>query len=245
MEPVAVAARSATEVWVVNHLSDSISIVDLSGAAPASRGRSSATSRATRLRRTGGGRAFVTTAHRGQQRISTDLAGVPGAGDPQLATAGVGRADVWVFDTANPGPGIGGKPLAIVTLFGDTPRALATSPDGNTVYAAVFKSGNQTTAIGEGAVCNGFDDATPCTTPQGFDAGRLPPPSTNALGQPAPETGLIVKYDQGPPVAGRARPQLEPGRTLHPPDQDVRDRCDHPRQTAASPAWARRCSTWP
>src|SRR6187399_1542685 len=31
MEPVAVAVRSATEVWVVNHLSDSISIVDLSG----------------------------------------------------------------------------------------------------------------------------------------------------------------------------------------------------------------------
>src|SRR5262245_44309846 len=29
MEPVAVAARSNTEVWVVNHLSDSISIVDL------------------------------------------------------------------------------------------------------------------------------------------------------------------------------------------------------------------------
>ena len=34
MEPVAVAVRSATEVWVVNHLSDSISIVDLSGPAP-------------------------------------------------------------------------------------------------------------------------------------------------------------------------------------------------------------------
>src|SRR5215471_11306048 len=31
MEPVAVAARSDSEVWVVNHLSDSISIVDVSG----------------------------------------------------------------------------------------------------------------------------------------------------------------------------------------------------------------------
>src|SRR5690606_16705016 len=30
MEPVAVAARSNTEVWVVNHLSDSVSIVDVS-----------------------------------------------------------------------------------------------------------------------------------------------------------------------------------------------------------------------
>src|SRR5262245_61663972 len=29
LEPVAVAARSNTEVWVVNHLSDSVSIVDV------------------------------------------------------------------------------------------------------------------------------------------------------------------------------------------------------------------------
>ena len=34
MEPVAVAARSNTEVWVVNHLSDSVSIVDVSGKTP-------------------------------------------------------------------------------------------------------------------------------------------------------------------------------------------------------------------
>ncbi len=32
LEPVAVAARSETEVWVVNHLSDSVSIVDLNEA---------------------------------------------------------------------------------------------------------------------------------------------------------------------------------------------------------------------
>ena len=29
IDPVAVAVRSATEVWVVNHLSDSVSIVDV------------------------------------------------------------------------------------------------------------------------------------------------------------------------------------------------------------------------
>ena len=33
LEPVAVAARTNTEVWVVNHLSDSVSIVDI-GATP-------------------------------------------------------------------------------------------------------------------------------------------------------------------------------------------------------------------
>ena len=34
LEPVAVAVRSATEVWVVNHLSDSVSVVDLDGTPP-------------------------------------------------------------------------------------------------------------------------------------------------------------------------------------------------------------------
>ena len=34
MEPVAVAARSNTEVWVVNFLSDSVSVVDRTGTAP-------------------------------------------------------------------------------------------------------------------------------------------------------------------------------------------------------------------
>src|SRR5262249_51347168 len=138
---------------------------------------------------------------------SPDLAGVPGAGDPQLTTPSVGRADVWVFDATNLGTALGGRPLAIVTLFGDTPRALATSPNGNTVYAAVFKSGNRTTTVGEGAVCNGFAAAGPCTTPQGFVMpGGLPPPSMDAFGEPAPETGLIVKFD---PVAGQWKDPLQ------------------------------------
>jgi len=43
-------------------------------------------------------RAFITTAHRGQQRSSADIGAVKGAGDPKLTTAGEGRADVLVFD---------------------------------------------------------------------------------------------------------------------------------------------------
>src|SRR5882672_6515763 len=34
LEPVAVAARSNGEVWVVNHLSDSVSIVDVAASPP-------------------------------------------------------------------------------------------------------------------------------------------------------------------------------------------------------------------
>ena len=72
MEPVAV--RTNNEIWVVNHLSDSISIIELSGISP-------------RLSRTllvgdeprdivfagpGGNRAFITTAHRGQNSSHTE-----------------------------------------------------------------------------------------------------------------------------------------------------------------------------
>jgi sugar lactone lactonase YvrE len=178
MEPVAVAVRTNTEVWVVNHLSDSISIVDLTLMPP-------------RVRRTllvgdeprdivfagppGSDRAFITTAHRGQNSPYSDPAN-PG----ELTTPGIGRADVWVFDASNPGATLGGTQLTIIKLFTDTPRALAVSPDRATVYAAGFHTGNRTTAIHEELVTNG--------------AG-LPPPTTDALGNPQPATGLIVKQN--------------------------------------------------
>jgi DNA-binding beta-propeller fold protein YncE len=183
MEPVAVAARTNAEVWVVNHLSDSISIVDV-GASPPRVTRTLLVGDEPRdivFAGPGGGRAFITTAHRGQNSPV----------DPQLTTAGVGRADVWVFDAANLGTTLGGTPLTIVTLFGDTPRALAASPDGNTVYAAVFHSGNRTTCVTEGAVCNGGSGAPSCST----GPGGLPAPNTNFQGILGPETGLIVKFN--------------------------------------------------
>ncbi|MBT8137075.1 MAG: hypothetical protein KJO54_08700, partial [Gammaproteobacteria bacterium] len=202
LEPVAVALRNNGEAWVVNHLSDSISIVALDGIP-----------RVTRTLLVGdeprdivfaGERAFITTAHRGQHRSQASIAAVPGAGDPQLTTPGVGRADVWVFDATAPGNTLGGTPLKIVELFGDTPRALAVTPDGSTVYAAVFHSGNQTAVVSEGSVCNGFESAAACagdgiSSPNGMAGGELPGgnpgPAVNIFADPAPEVGLIVKYD--------------------------------------------------
>ena len=222
MEPVAVAIRNSTEVWVVNHLSDSVSIVSLSGTPRVTRTllvgdepRDIVFSRAT-------GRAFITTAHRGQHRADPSIASVPGAGDPQLTTPGVGRADVWVFDAARPGTALGGTPLKIMSFFSDTPRALAVSPDGDTVYVAAFKSGNQTASIFELLLCNGFKIDEPCD-PFGIRfPGGLPGPATNFEGKNAPETGLIVKFNN---MSGHWEDRLgrnfDGGVPFHLPDRDV------------------------
>jgi DNA-binding beta-propeller fold protein YncE len=100
-----------------------------------------------------------------------------------------------VFDANTLGTALGGVPIRIVTLFADTPRALAVSADGGTVYAAAFKSGNQTAVIGEQAVCDGFGAAGPCVVDGATIPGGLPGPGTNYAGKRAPETGLILKKD--------------------------------------------------
>lgn len=187
LEPVAVATRGDGEVWVVNHLSDSVSIVDVVTTPP----------HVVRTLLVGDeprdivfagpdrGRAFVTTAHRGQHRPA----------DPELTTAGVGRADVWVFDAGQLGAALGGTPLTILTLFTDTPRALAASPNGSRVFAAGFHTGNRTTALHEGLVCDGGASAPPCTVSGHLMPGGLPPPNVDADHVPQPEVGLIVKFD--------------------------------------------------
>ena len=171
LEPVAVAERNANEVWVVNHLSDSVSVVRLDG-----------TPRVLRTLQVGDeprdivfaganrDRAFITAAFRGQNR--------PNMSTSSLTTRGQGRADVWVFDAANLDESLTGNPLTIVTLFADTPRALAASPDGATVYAAPLFSGNGTTTLHRDAVLF-----------------RKPQPRASSDGVPAPDTGLIVKFD--------------------------------------------------
>src|SRR5436305_8011276 len=204
LEPVAVAARNDHEVWVVNHLSDSINIDKLDKDGDNMTGQVERTllvgdePRDIVFAGPGRKRAFVTTAHRGQN--------IPF--DPQFTTPGVGRADVWVFDTEALGITLGGTPLSIVTLFTDTPRALAVTPDGSRVYAAGFHSGNRTTVIGEAML------------PDGFGPDGAPGPTTNAEGRPAPDIGTIVKWNGSHWVdaLGRNRDQYV---KLSLPDKDV------------------------
>ncbi|HTO06736.1 MAG TPA: hypothetical protein VMR86_06730 [Myxococcota bacterium] len=170
LEPVAVAARSNTEVWVVNHLSDSISIVDVPNLKVTRTLLVGDEPRDIVFGGTAHDRAFITAAHRGQNR----------PGDPQLLEGGVGRSDVWVFDANSLGANLGGTPIALLNLFGDTPRALAVTPDGGTVYAAVFHSGDQTTVALQGAI------PTPAPTPDYVN------PAGGTL--PAPQVGVMLKY---------------------------------------------------
>lgn len=201
LEPVAVAARSNTEVWVVNHLSDSVSIVDI-GANPPRVVRTLLVGDEPRdivvANGSVGDRVMITTARRGQNSANHSTDPV----DPLFTLPGVGRALVWVFDPDNLGSNLEGNPLSIISLFGDTPRALTVSPDGNIVYAAVFHSGNQTTAVSEGSVCttSGPNIAAnniqpPCNILGQPRPGGMLPPHTDVHGDVRPEVGIIVKYN--------------------------------------------------
>jgi DNA-binding beta-propeller fold protein YncE len=178
LRPVALAVRDSgagLEAWVVNHLSDSVSVVAIDAG-------DATLSHVVKTLQLGdeprdivfggasGEYAFVTTARRGQ------AANVPSA---NLSTPGTPRALVWVYEVDDLGAGIGGTPVNVIELFADTPRGLAVSPDGTTVYAAAMRSGNQTTIVGSGDVRSG--GGPPSSPP-----GSTPDP---------PDNGLIVKFD--------------------------------------------------
>ncbi|MEO0436538.1 MAG: hypothetical protein AAF098_06500 [Pseudomonadota bacterium] len=171
LEPVAVAFNGEDEAWVINQLSDSISIVALG-----ERPRVLQTllvgdePRDIVFAGENSNRAFVSASYRGQNhpRFEAD----------DLLEPGLGRADVWVFDAQAPGTGLNGDPTTIVNLFADSPRALAVSSDGRSVYAAAFTSGNQTTVLSADVVTN-----------------AKPVPNVNHGGVPAPATGLIVRKE--------------------------------------------------
>lgn len=168
LEPIALAEDPDGRIWVVNHLSDSVSVVDVDTTTPqvvqtlwvGDEPRDIVFAGTNRER------AFITTAHRGQNSPV----------DPAMNTPGVGRADVWVFNSAALDDTPGGQAEQIITLFGDRPRPLAVSGDGLRVFAGIFLSGNRTTSI----------------APNNFGKEA---PTTSADGVTQPDTGLIVRFN--------------------------------------------------
>jgi DNA-binding beta-propeller fold protein YncE len=153
--PVSVNPLTDDVAWVVNQVSNSISVVSVS-------------------------QGIVTGTINLKMSISNGMS----AGEPmdvvfagKHAYASVSRAhQVAVIDT---------QTLAVVStfpLYGDSPRAMAVSPDGNTVYAAFALAGNGTTIIPNTVAppqC-GTVGQPQCVPPMNPD---LPPP---------PIAGLIV-----------------------------------------------------
>ena len=223
LEPVAVAARinaaGRPEAWIVNHLSDSVSIVEIDPVEPA-RSRVTRTllvgdeprdvvfagdERPARVRHCGAPRpepARRSAAHHRGRRTRRRLGLRRRRSRARRSAAPRSRSSSSSGHAARP----------------------AVSPDGSIVYAAVFQSGNRTTTAAR----------TRASSPN----GGLPPPPPGAT-PGAPDTGLIVQRRSATRWSRRARPRLErPARLLaaRPRRLPYRRRC--------RPAGGDRCSAW-
>lgn len=175
VDPVSVRVRSNGEAWVVNRISDSVSIVDLVNL------------------------SVVRTLSTADEPSDVVFAGTPARAFVSCARANT----VQVFDPAN----LSAAP-ASVAIVGEMPKALAVSPDGQTVYAAIFESGNRTTILGGGGSSAGgtMRLAYPpnmVSDGAGPYGGVNPPPNSgsaffpvqNAANTAPPAVGLIVRKD--------------------------------------------------
>lgn len=173
LDPVSVRARNNTEAWVVNHVSDSISIVDLT-------------------------RGIVTHT----LKTEDEPADVIFAGTANRAFVTASQANmVQVFNPDN----LSTAPTNI-SILGEDPRTLAISPDGNTVYAAIFESGNASTIIRGGrdiqnrlaTTYGGVDDASSpyaSQNPPPNNGNNFSPAINPAVASDIPEVSMIVKKD--------------------------------------------------
>jgi YVTN family beta-propeller protein len=196
LDPVSVRARTNREAWVVNHISDSVSVVDIE-------------------------RLHVTAT----LRTDNEPADVVFAGSPVRAFVSCAQpATLLVVDPEFPNAEIReagvedsdeGPVTWRVRLVGQEPRALAVSADGRTVFVAMFESGNGTTLLSGGGATprpfppNAVDDrASPYFDPvEAYVLGVNPPnPPPNWVqgfrpplrpGVPPPiRVGLIVQRNE-------------------------------------------------
>ncbi len=171
LDPVSVRFRTNNELWVVNHISDSISIVDVSSGAVV---------------------GLISTKDEPADVVFAGTTIRAFVSCSQANTIQVFNVDTRVLQDE-------------IVINAEDPRALAVSPDGKTVYAAIFESGNRSTLLGGGA--DGFgtisfppnvvdDPSTPhgVVNPAPNDGASFFPPKNPGNGA-APKVGLIVKQD--------------------------------------------------
>ena len=220
LEPVAVAARTNTEVWVVNHLSDSVSIVDVAADAAARRPHAAGRRRAARHRLRRAGRHPRLHHHRAprpepSRRSAATCTTRPASAAP---TSGCSTPPASA-------PTLGGTPLTIVdALRRHAARARRrartappSTPPSSTPATRPPRSprGGVQRRRGRRAVHRLRRPAMP---------GGLPPARTpNFAGRHRqPEVGLIVKFDD---ATGHWEDELgrnwDNARALQLPDLDV------------------------
>ena len=169
IDPVSVRWRTANELWVVNHVSDSVSVIDVAA------------------------RQVIATL-----KTEDEPCDVVFAGAPQRAFVSCSVVDaVLMFNPANLA-----NPPQRIAILGEDPRALAVSPDGTKVYAAIFESGNGTTILAGGGDGDVIDFPPNVVSDfRGPYAGLNPPPNSgnsfvpakNLAAGAAPPVGLIVR----------------------------------------------------
>lgn len=113
IDPISVRIRNNNEAWVVNHISDSVSIVDLNSQT------------VTRTLKTDNEPADVVFANN-RAFVSASEAN---------------NINVFNLNNLNAAP-------SDISINGEDPRSLTVSADGNTVYAAIYESGNGTRLSG-------------------------------------------------------------------------------------------------
>lgn len=152
--PVSVNPRTNDEAWVVNQVSNSVSIVSVS-------------------------KGIVTQTI----NVGTEPMDIVFAGSNQAYISASRDNEIVALSTIPPAL------ISKLPVYGGNPRALAVSPDGNTVYAAFALSGNATTIIPEnlappqcGTVGQTVFDPNQC----------LPAYNPALLSTPPPQVGLIA-----------------------------------------------------
>ena len=171
-DPVTVRARTATEAWVVNRVSGSISVVNLQLNTVAA--------------------TFDVCHEPGDVVFPANGEAIVSCTRPNQLVALNATTHAVVSSTA---------------IAGESPRSLALSPDGSTVYAAIFESGNETTPLegdsNDGSINNvtqnpagPWQGNTPISNNPAYFAGtstqEFIPALNSAVGAPPP-VGTIVK----------------------------------------------------